>query len=93
MAHVDLVPVDEGEGTGSHARCLRDVLDDGADVAHGIVVAAACVAPRLDDVGEEVRKAAVHAGLALLERAAEAGFARHWQRWGVSATMARAQQG
>ena len=54
LMRVDLVPISGGEGAGGHAGCFRDVLNDCANVASRVVIWAARLATRLDDVGDEL---------------------------------------
>ena len=72
LARVNLVPVGRGEGAGGYAGRFEDVLYDGADVARCVVVRAARLATRLDDVGDELGKPAAKTRLGSGTR-----FARH----------------
>ena len=77
LTRVDLVPVSRGEGAWGYSGRFGDVLDDRADVASRVVVWAARLATRLDDVGDKLGKPAAKTRLG-----SGARFAGHWQtRW------------
>ena len=58
LTRVNLVLVSRGEGAGGYAGRFRDVLNNRADVARCVVVWAARLATRLDDVGDELGEVA-----------------------------------
>ena len=54
LARVDFVPIGRSKSTGGYSGRFGDVLNNRADVASCVVVWAACLATRLDDVGDEL---------------------------------------
>ena len=85
LARVNLVPIGWGEGAGGYARRFGDVLDNSVDVARSVVVRAARLATRLEDVGDELGEVAAKTRLR-----SGARFARHCQTRWVRCTTAQA---
>ena len=88
MARVNLVPIGWGEGSGGYTGRLGDVLNDSADVARCVVVWAARLATRLDDVSDELGEVAAKTQLG-----SSARFTGHWQMRRMRCVRAQAASG
>ena len=85
LTRVNFVPISGGEGARGYAGRFGDVLNDRADVASRVMVWAARLATRLDDVGDELGEVAAKTRLR-----SGARFARHYQMRWVRYATARA---
>ena len=85
LTRVDLVAVSRGEGAWGYSGRFGDVLNDRADVASRVMVWAARLATRLDDVGDELGEVAAKTRLG-----SGARFAGHWQTRRVRCATAQA---